>query len=135
MRGGPSWASGEVWTEVEKLAASFERVNRQPANLMRIGAAVARVLEPDEVRRSGAGPVHPPHMLWQAAPDAVRTGQGGRVWSVAWPDKEPGRWAQWRRERACARDGGHFWHPGDAMILWFCCRCGKDTDGWPKDGR
>lgn len=32
---------------------------------------------------------------------------------------------QLRRQWACTRDGGHWWHsePGD-VIQWFCCQCG-----------
>lgn len=43
-------------------------------------------------------------------------------------------WVQWKRERACHKQGGHWWHPDDGMIDWFCCQCGKETDGMPEDG-
>ena len=29
---------------------------------------------------------------------------------------------------------GHWWHPADPMIAWFCCQCGAERDGMPKDG-
>ena len=29
----------------------------------------------------------------------------------------------------------HHWHAADAMIAWFCCRCGDERDGMPRDGR
>lgn len=35
----------------------------------------------------------------------------------------------WWRQLWCA----HHWHPADAMIAWRCCRCVKETDGWPAD--
>jgi hypothetical protein len=38
-----------------------------------------------------------------------------------------------RRHRECRLKGGHWWHP-EGMIDWFCCYCGKQTDGFPKDG-
>ena len=41
---------------------------------------------------------------------------------------------QWQRERACPKRGGHWWHPDDGMIGWFCCQCGKETEGMPEDG-
>lgn len=45
--------------------------------------------------------------------------------------------AWWERRKAqdyCHADGGHWWHPLDAMIAWFCCVCGKSVDGMPQDG-
>jgi len=35
----------------------------------------------------------------------------------------------WWRRQTC----NHHWHPADPMILWRCCHCGQDVDGWPKD--
>lgn len=43
-------------------------------------------------------------------------------------------WHRWKARRACRRAGGHWWHPADAMIEWFCCVCGADRDGTPRDG-
>lgn len=40
---------------------------------------------------------------------------------------------RWRVERACKRDGGHWWHP-EGMIDWYCCQCGAERDGMPQDG-
>ncbi len=40
----------------------------------------------------------------------------------------------WKMRRACRKAGGHWWHPADAMIAWFCCACGATRDGMPKDG-
>lgn len=42
-------------------------------------------------------------------------------------------WLQFKREWRCWRSGGHYWHP-EGMIDWFCCQCGAETDGMPKDG-
>jgi hypothetical protein len=39
-----------------------------------------------------------------------------------------------RDRRACRRRGGHWWHPADPMIGWFCCQCGAERDGMPRDG-
>lgn len=44
-------------------------------------------------------------------------------------------WLGRKMRRACRRRGGHWWHPADAMIGWFCCQCGAETDGMPEDGR
>lgn len=42
---------------------------------------------------------------------------------------------QWRLERACRKRGGHWWHFDPiSMIGWFCCQCGAEQDGMPKDG-
>jgi hypothetical protein len=43
-------------------------------------------------------------------------------------------WLQRRRQRDCHRNGGHWWHPADPMIAWFCCNCGAERDGMPQDG-
>ncbi len=40
----------------------------------------------------------------------------------------------WKVRRACRKRGGHWWHPADPMIAWFCCQCGAERDGMPKDG-
>jgi hypothetical protein len=45
-----------------------------------------------------------------------------------------GFWVQRRVEKNCRKGGGHFWHPDSGMIDWFCCNCGAERDGMPKDG-
>lgn len=53
------------------------------------------------------------------------------VWDIARPVRAHGLWFRWRHERQCAKTLGHCWHPADAMIAWFCCVCGGETDGMP----
>lgn len=117
----PSWTDAEVWMQVDALAAHYERVHGVRPNQIRIGAAVAETLEPEH----GA---HPLHQFWESPVSGV--------WFPARPAVRPYElfWRRWAREWACKRQGGHWWHPADAMIEWFCCRCGKDRDGMPKDG-
>jgi hypothetical protein len=67
--------------------------------------------------------LHPPHVAVERA-----TGLPAR------PLQDTSPWWRWRRRRACRRAGGHWWHPADAMIAWFCCQCGTDRDGMPRDG-
>jgi hypothetical protein len=69
---------------------------------------------------------HPEHPIQQEVAPGV--------WMPAPPIRDSSWWHQWRRERRCRQAGGHWWHPADAMIRWFCCRCGADRDGMPKDG-
>lgn len=72
-------------------------------------------------------PSHPPHTRLIAGADGT--------W---WPEKPvptPSGYAQWKRMWDCKhKRGGHWWHPSDAMIGWFCCGCGCERDGMPKDG-
>jgi hypothetical protein len=110
----------ELWTALDALAASYQRTHGVWPNRLYVGAAVAEQLEPDR----GA---HPLHTAWESK-------TRGGVWFPARPMREQHWWDQWLRERACKKNGGHWWHPADAMIEWFCCRCGKDRDGMPKDG-
>jgi hypothetical protein len=109
----------EIWTALDALAGDYGRVYGARPNRLFIGIAVAAQLEPDHGD-------HPLHTAWE--------NKAGSVWFPAQPDREQGWWQQWRRERACKKNGGHWWHPADAMIAWFCCRCGKDRDGSPQDG-
>lgn len=61
----------------------------------------------------------------------VRAAPG--VPEVARPLRDPSRWHRWRQERACRKAIGHCWHPDEmGMIGWFCCTCGGETDGMPK---
>lgn len=73
---------------------------------------------------------HPPHRHTHNVP-----GTNGPVQIVDPPPPIPGEGilARWRRRRACRRLGGHWWH-AEGMIDWFCCQCGKQTDGLPRDG-
>lgn len=51
------------------------------------------------------------------------------------PAKSANPLQRWRLHRECYRNGGHWWHPEPGtMIDWFCCQCGQQTDGMPKDG-
>jgi hypothetical protein len=52
------------------------------------------------------------------------------VWDVARPLRDTSLWHRWKQERACRKATGHCWHP-EALIDWFCCLCGADTDGMP----
>lgn len=72
---------------------------------------------------------HPPHLNTHSLP-----GRNGPVEIVDPPRKLPTWWQQFRRERNCRIKGGHWWHSADAMIAWFCCYCGRETDGSPRDG-
>lgn len=112
----------ELWMQLDELAASYERAHGVRPNHLRVGTAVAIRLEGRE-----PGPrEHPLHVEWVAP-------SGSGVWFPARPERL-GWWSQRRHERACRRLGGHWWHPADAMITWFCCLCGKETDGMPQDG-
>lgn len=51
----------------------------------------------------------------------------------AQPLRAPWGLQRWRIEWACRKRGGHWWHP-EGMIGWFCCQCGAERDGMPKDG-
>lgn len=110
----------ELWMDLDALAASYGRVHGARPNRLYVGVEVAAKLEPDH----GA---HPLHTAW------VSPTRGG-VWFPAKPAREQRWWDQRLRERACKKNGGHWWHPADPMIEWFCCQCGKDRDGMPKDG-
>jgi hypothetical protein len=70
---------------------------------------------------------HPPH-------SAMVRGPVGTVEFPARPLVDSSPWHRWKARRACRAAGGHWWHPADAMIEWFCCQCGADRDGMPKDG-
>jgi hypothetical protein len=70
---------------------------------------------------------HPQH-------GAMVRGPSGGVDFPAKPLQDTSPWHQWRRQRACHKAGGHWWHPADAMIEWFCCQCGVNRDGIPQDG-
>jgi hypothetical protein len=73
-------------------------------------------------------PSHPAHTRLVASLD-------GSIWYPEQPAPTPSKYAQWKRERDChRRRGGHWWHPTDAMIGWFCCGCGAERDGMPEDG-
>jgi hypothetical protein len=62
---------------------------------------------------------------------SVRAQVAPGIWDVARPLRAHGLWLRWRHERQCAKTLGHCWHPADAMIGWFCCTCGGETDGMP----
>jgi hypothetical protein len=109
----------EIWQALDLAADGYARTNGIRPNRLHIGAGVAEALEPEH----GA---HPLHQNWQSPTPGV--------WFPARPAREARWWDQWRLERACKRNGGHWWHPADPMIEWFCCRCGKDRDGTPQDG-
>jgi hypothetical protein len=107
-----------VWMDLDALAASYERANGVRPDRMRIGRAVARELEPDST--------HPPHLSWISPTPGV--------WFPMQPD-QPQRFLDRLQARlACRRRDGHFWHPADAMIAWYCCNCGTERDGMPQDG-
>jgi hypothetical protein len=75
---------------------------------------------------------HPEHaFMRQVVSPSERNPQG--IWDVAFP-MHPRGWLGVKTRRACRRNGGHWWHPADAMILWKCCACGADRDGMPRDG-
>lgn len=108
------WNAAEIWARVEALAESYtETYGSRPARL-HVGRLVAEALEP--------GSSHPLHLRWHSPTPGV--------W---FPEQPPRRGfvAHWRCHREA---GGHFWHPLGTMIDWFCCACGKVTDGMPKDG-
>ena len=73
------------------------------------------------------GGAHPEHQVHEHV---------GGLWVVAQPMRDSSWWHRRKQERACHRvHGGHWWHPiSGSLIDWFCCRCGKVTDGLPKDG-
>lgn len=71
---------------------------------------------------------HPQHFAMQSA-------GVGLPYSPAKPMRSTSWWQRWKVERACKKRGGHWWHPDSGMIDWFCCQCGKETDGMPKDGQ
>ncbi len=44
------------------------------------------------------------------------------------PDRV-GWFSQWRRERRCRQDGGHWWHVDrERGCGWFCCQCAAQAD-------
>lgn len=77
---------------------------------------------PEPERTTGT---HPEHVV------RVRAGTTG--WLPAQPVRATGLLG-WKQRRACRKRGGHWWHPADPMIAWFCCQCGTERDGMPKDG-
>lgn len=58
---------------------------------------------------------------------------GTTGWLPVRPHNVPGL-RTWKQRRACRKAGGHWWHPADPMIEWFCCQCGASRDGAPRDG-
>jgi hypothetical protein len=70
---------------------------------------------------------HPEHVV------TVEPWPGGPA-MPARPIPADGVIQRWRDRRACWVRGGHWWHPADEMIAWFCCQCGAQRDGMPKDG-
>jgi hypothetical protein len=39
-------------------------------------------------------------------------------------------WRQWKREWACRKTGGHWWHSDRMNVAeWFCCQCGALRNG------
>jgi len=118
-------SNAEIWAKLDSLASHYELHHRQAANQLYIGSAVAQMLEPDHGR-------HPLHTRWERTV-RPRDGHTG-AWFPLRPMREQRWWDQWLRERMCKKNGGHWWHPADPMIEWFCCRCGKDRDGTPQDG-
>jgi hypothetical protein len=81
---------------------------------------------------------HPEHFVF-----------AGLTHSGVWTPAKPLRgswWIQFKRERACRKSGGHWWHPESqneryfreglvlAITCWFCCQCGAERHGCPKDG-
>jgi hypothetical protein len=114
------WSDNQVWMDIDALANSYERAHGIKPNRMRLGQAAA--LEIEGPRTDG----HPLHQDWVSPT--------GGVWFPSQPERLTGWLAQARRQRTCKQAGGHWWHPADAMIAWFCCRCGAERDGMPKDG-
>jgi hypothetical protein len=108
-----------IWESLDGMATAYQRSTGVRPDRMRIGARVAEVLEP-------AHGEHPLHLDWSSPTDGV--------WFPARPAQPPRVRDRWKSRRACRAAGGHWWHPADAMIEWFCCRCGADRDGMPKDG-
>lgn len=63
---------------------------------------------------------------------AMRAEVAPRRWDVAQPLRATGP-TRWRAERACRRELGHCWHlMWGHLIDWFCCSCGAETDGLPR---
>jgi hypothetical protein len=124
-----------IWMDLDALAASYSRVHGVWPDRLVVGEAVARELEGDaDRRRRPDWPVHPPHQAWERAP-GVQTVGGEGYWRVSCPQLGGlSAWQRWHLRRDCRHQGGHFWHPEGAMIDWFCCFCGKQTDGMPEDG-
>jgi len=117
-----------VWMDLDVLAASYERVNGVRPNQLTLGRVVAEELEPEESRRARPDwPAHPPHQHWESPVSGI--------WRVRVGPVPGGWWHRFKVHRACRKSGGHYWHPADAMIEWFCCNCGADRDGMPRDGR
>jgi hypothetical protein len=109
----------DLWMDLDALAASYQQAHGVRPDRLLIGAAVAEELEP------GHG-AHPAHLSWRSPTQGA--------WFPARPQRLPFL-RQLRRQHACHRNlGGHWWHPADAMIAWFCCVCGAERDGWPRDG-
>lgn len=75
--------------------------------------------------------LHPVHtrLVTLAGPERFLIGFG----VVDLPPETRGRKGR-RLRRACRKEGGHYWHPANAMIEWGCCNCGARRDGNPKDG-
>jgi hypothetical protein len=114
------WVDNEVWMQIDALAASYERTHGVRPDRLRIGHAVAREIEGPQADG------HPLHRIWESPTPGV--------WFPSRPILDVGWWARWKIRRRCRRNGGHWWHPADPMIAWFCCRCGKERDGSPQDG-
>ncbi len=82
--------------------------------------------QPIGERREMSAVEHPEHRV-MAGPTYIHPAKPLRAsWGLL----------RWQVERACRKRGGHWWHPdGPSGVDWFCCQCGKQTEGAPKDGR
>jgi hypothetical protein len=133
----PSWAAPLLLTRCPSCGQQADR--RATAWVGRVeGGLLATVVCEESCGRVfdvAVRPVpadgHPEHMPGTAVlgPDHERIEMPSRRGRLA------SGWQQWRRERECRGMGGHWWHPADAMIAWFCCVCDKERDGMPRDGR
>lgn len=124
---GPIETRQAVWRQLEALAEGYQQANGVRPNRLSLGARAVEWLEPRE-----PGDAHPRHLLWWSPTPGVWV-----VWQPAEPPLLPALgWVKgMEAKRACRQAGGHWWHPvHGAMIDWFCCRCGKVTDGLPRDG-
>lgn len=113
----------DIWKTLDSASDSYAARNGGTLpDRLHVGAAVALVLRsPEEATLD-----HPLHLAWvrKVPPLDGHTG----AWFPA-PPQRLGWFRQRRREHACARRGGHWYHPADAAIAWFCCSCGRERDG------
>jgi len=82
--------------------------------------------------------MHPEHNNFTLGPGqslCFDTFTGKCMNAVAKPLRASWGLLRWKVERRCRKAGGHWWHAKDAMIGWFCCQCGAERDGCPKDRR